>query len=334
MIKRIFSGEKADSAAIIMLFSILFWLPGFLTKISIPVTEQYEAMPFYNLIRSWINDPSLFTKILAFILLLLQAYVLVILNGRFMLVQQRTFLPAFFFMSIVSFYPGMLGISGPVFASFFLIILLGFLFDSYNHDRNSYRFFEAGLMLGLASFFYAKMIFFLPFIWICSMIFRPFYWREYVMPLIGLAIPFILSAGINFLLDRDPLATMRLLGDNLTVNIIFLEPEILFFVITGILILLIALSSSYMLRIYQFRKIYIRNYYLAFFWLFLVSTVILIFSGLNDAGAIYMMAIPVSFILTNYFLNSKRKEATAVIFALYVIALLLNSMNQLFEFLG
>lgn len=330
--KRLFFGEKAGSAIIIILFVVILWLPAFINQNPISFISDNNAQPLLiSMINQWVKPGILLAKIISFIFLIIQAYILIQLNTRFILLNKRTFLPAFFYISIISFFPNLQGLTGPLFAALFLSLSINLIFDSYYHEKNSYRYFEAGLLIGLSSLFYGKMILLLPYIWICSMILRPFYWREWIMPITGAIVPFIFLSSVAFLFHNDPWSNFQILLESLKTDYLQINWNLSSYIFAGVLLILIILSSSYMLRIFQFRKIYIRNFYLSLFWLFVISILLIAISGFQDAGLIYFLAIPVSFILTNYFINSKKKRFITIMFNIYLFILIVNAVNNIFN---
>ncbi|MCK4922311.1 MAG: hypothetical protein KAS71_14765, partial [Bacteroidales bacterium] len=233
-------------------------------------------MILYSFIEGFLGNNLLLSKFFAAIFLLFQSYLLVLISGKYILLHHRNFLPALFFLLIASFYPGLQHFSSAIVGSLFLIISINFFFETYDKDSQNYRFFDSGLILGLGILFYAKLILFLPVIWIAAIILRKVDWRELVMPVLGIVLPLFMVAGIDFLRDEYPWQIFLLLKENLIVAQIPLITNFGFWLINGILFLIIMISSIYMLNIFQFRKIFIRNYYLVFFWIFVISLIVFV----------------------------------------------------------
>jgi hypothetical protein len=334
MLLRIFSDSSVGTAILIFLLATLLWLPGFMSMDVGMIESATREMPLYKILADTIEGKVLLGKIIAFIFILFQAILVVRLNARFILIQERTFLPAFFFILLVSFYFHHLRFSEYIFGSLGMIIILNYMFSSYKKDPNSLKFFEAGFILGISSLFYARMIYFLPFLWIAQIILRPPYWREWVYPIIGVFIPAFLYVTIRYLNDLDPWKAWDILIMNLndfSYSFRFSQP---YLIISILIFILVVIASIYMLRVFQFRKIYIRNYYQAFFWLFMTSTLLFVFFTRFDAGILYMAAVPVSFILSNYFINAPRTLLNRLLFGLILVVFALNGLNHWFGWIG
>lgn len=69
--------------------------------------------------------------------------------------------------------------------------------------------FDAGLLLGLAAQFYMPYAFLLVVVWASVSVIRPFQWREYLIPLVGVVLVFYLAWGVQRLLHLPYQAPLR-----------------------------------------------------------------------------------------------------------------------------
>ena len=75
--------------------------------------------------------------------------------------------------------------------------------------------FDAGLLLGVAALCYFPYLYLVVVVWASVAVMRPFQWREYVVPFVGLLVPYYLAWGVSDILDlpaMDPLRTMARQG--------------------------------------------------------------------------------------------------------------------------
>lgn len=327
MLLKLFSDNKALTALIILILSGILWLPTFFTAVIIPV-DQVEPMLLYKLIFNVFSFHIVLSKLLSWFFLLFQAYLLVMISGKYMLIQSRSFLPALFFLLIVSFYPDLKQFSAASIGGLFMIISINYFLDIPDKESFSYRFFESGLFLGIGSLFYAKLIFFLPVLWIAAIILRKFDWRELVMAVFGTALPYLFIVAIDFLRDEYPFEIFLSLKENMSIAEIPLQANFNFWLIAGTLLLMTLLSSIYMLKIFQFRKIFIRNYYLILFWLFIISLIVFALFSSGDMGIVYIISIPLSFIFSNYFYNARKTRGNRFLFVLVLLVFVFNGLNE------
>lgn len=71
--------------------------------------------------------------------------------------------------------------------------------------------FDAGILIGLAALCYMPYAFLLVVVWASVSVIRPFQWREYLVPFLGVVVSFYLAWGVHHLLDTpswDPLRTV------------------------------------------------------------------------------------------------------------------------------
>jgi hypothetical protein len=322
MFYRIITGDKTITALIVIIFAILSWLPGFISTEKFFFPDPGSSMPMYDYIFGIFNKNLFVSKGIALSLVLLQGVFLVRINAKFVLIQQRTFLPAFFFIILSGFLPELHQLNAVLIASVFIIFTLAVLLRSYDSSPNSYDFFLAGLLLGSGSLIYAPMIYFLVFVWISTSFLRTFYWREYVLPVLGLLTPYLFYFGWMILYDVNIPAFFHLLKHQLFAGFQFLNMKLLYGIFTVYVIFLILISSVYMIKIFQFRKIYLRNFFLMKFWLFMTAIfVFAAFTGFNTR-VFYIISVPVSYLLTNYFINSRKSLTNRVLFFLLILGAL------------
>ena len=203
MLYRIITGDRFITACIIFLIAAGIWIPSILSPEIIIDDGIVNSMPLYRFFSKFLEERVILSRFLTFGLLLFEAFLLVRINAKFVLVQQRTFLPALFFIIGTGYSPVLMQWDPFLPASIFVILVLEIIFRSYKEDPNSYRYFEAGIILGLGSLFYAPLLFMLVFIWIACLVQRPFFWREYLYPLLGFMIPYVFILGYLFLTDKS-----------------------------------------------------------------------------------------------------------------------------------
>ena len=323
------TGDRFISAIIVILIAVWIWMPAFLSpEISI-VSRLEDQMPLYRLLTMALDGNELLPKLVAFGLMLFGSFLLVRINAKFVLVQQKTFLPALFFILIASHSPDLLQWNPVLPATLFVILVLEIIFRSYSDEPNTYRFFNAGILLGLGSLFYAPLIYLLAFIWIACNLQRPFYWREYIFPILGFMVPYIFVLAYLFFGDKNIPEFLVTVKSNFIFEFRFPQYHWTYWILAIYLGLLVLISGGYLLKVFQFRKKYIRDYFKALIWLLFINLLVFMFLSGFDTGINYLLAISVSFIFTNYFINARKSIGNKVLLYLllgYVVFLALNNM--------
>lgn len=69
--------------------------------------------------------------------------------------------------------------------------------------------FDAGLLIGLAAMCYMPYAFLLVVVWASVSVIRPFQWREYLVPFLGVVVIFYMAWGLQYLIDAPPWDPLR-----------------------------------------------------------------------------------------------------------------------------
>lgn len=184
---------------------------------------------------------------------------------------------------------------------FFTILALEKIFDSYKASKLAYEFLTASVLLATAALFYPYMLFFILILFISLGTLKPFRWREWMFIIIGFLLPFYFAFSYYYLFFNQP---QRLWLDFSSVffhsfpRISYSIPVIIF---AGLIAFIILLSSQFLMKTYAMKKILPRKAYAIFLWIFIISLLMYIFDKNVSAEMIYIIAIPLSFLLSHYF---------------------------------
>jgi len=330
-IYRLFAGSNTHNAVAIMFLAVLLWLPAFFKEDIISQCLPVEPMPFFKWLSYLTVGNSNISVLLAFILVVSGAVLINYFNTRYILVNRRSFLPSYFFMLTVSLFPDLQSLNPLLPSMLFLILAVYLLFSTYKAEEDSLRFFEIGMLLGTGSLFFAPLLWFVIFIWIATCIMRPFRWREWIYPVAGIIVPYILLWTYYYVFSDDGGKLFTLLADNLIPVYELPETGRLKLVKYIYILILVIISSIYMVRVFQFRKVYIRIYYHVFLWLFILGFLILAYTHANFNGILYFVMIPASYLITNYFIESKLSFVNQILF---LSGLVLAIAAKIIEFSG
>ncbi len=328
---QLFSGSNPLNSMVIIIFAIFLWLPSIYSANSMDLQFPDNPMPLFGILAGIFEKNILLSSIFSFSLFMLNAFLLSYLNTRYILVPERTFLPAYFYLVIGAFFPGLYQLNPFLPSSFFILLILFWFFKSYKADDNSRLFFETGLLLGTAGLFYAPSLYFILFVWISLSVLRPFFWREWVYPVLGVLTIFLLTWGYYFVVYGKPTEFFYLLSLNINPALMEVKLPLAEMIAVSYLIIMTILSSIYMVKVYQYRKIYARKYYIIFFWLFVLCLIIFLFLSGDNYSMFYVTGFSLSYILTNYFVYSKKILLRKyLLFTLSFLLVILVVLNRLF----
>ncbi len=317
MLLKLFKNNRAGGILFIFLLALLIWVP-LLTKTN--YQQGAVDMPLYNLFFGNIHLYPVLSSLLAFLIIVLISVILFRMNIRFFLIQERSYMPAAFFLLIASANPAMHYITPVLIGALFLMIILSMLFGAYNAERNSLKFFNISLVLVTGIFFYGKLIWFIPLYWIILATIRSATWRELSYPVVAVLVALLFMFTWNVLSD-NPAAWLGPVTENMFARGTWPEIPLSWMVFLLYLFLLIIVSSLFILQRFQVRKIYVRNFYQALFFTFAYGLLFFLLVSGKDAGCIYLVTIPFSYLLSNYFHTKKRRFSSEVLLWIFLLLL-------------
>ena len=317
MLIKLFKSRQQFVIILILVLTLSFWLPSLISYNSLLFVFDFFPALFYRPFQVIEYSYPIASTVFSLILLIIIGFMLVRLNVRFFFIQTRTQLPAFFYILICSsFIPGH-RMNPALIGCFFIVLALYKIFDSYKKEKLCYNFFDASLLVSVASMFYFNYIFFIVAIWAGLIILRPFIWREWVFTIVGIILPYMLILSYYYLRDYD----INKLLDTYSSYFAFKRYEIKFDLSYRLLLLyyllMLLIGSVYMVSVFTTKKIYSRKYFLFILWLFIISIAVYIFMPSAGYEMIFMLAISASFLFTHYYVNIKSGWMNDLLFNLF-----------------
>lgn len=310
MLLRLFKNDRFAGMLGIFILTLALFI---ISMIRTGELAAFNGMPFYSLIFGNIHSHPILDQLIALALMVLLGYMLVRIGGRYVLLSIRSLMPALFFALIAVALPETRQLSPALVGSVFYLFCFAILFDVNDKAPDTFSIFNAALVLALGSMFYLKLIWFIPLIWISLASLRSVTWRELLYPVIAFLLLGLLLFTWYWGIRDEGYLFPELLRNNLAFNNgterIGQGYHISVFIYFGFILLLVFAASVYMVNRFQSRKTVVQNIYQVLFYMFIAG--ILFFTLINnfDAAALVYIAIPVSYILSNYM---HRKQSTWV----------------------
>ena len=301
MLLRFFRSIGARMLFFIPLLGILFWLHSILQTPDIQHQFDVYPMPLYAFFVNLMPVHSIAGTILALTLVILQSFLLVRLNTRFILINNRTYLPALFFVILTACIPDVQRLNPALFSGFFLLLALEKVLESFHRNMLAHEIFMAALFLGAGAMFYPFMVLMMLSLWVALAIIRPFNWREWVFTILGFLTPVFFLFSFFYLVYSDPNKVFYSFRDAFVTQFNLRHPSMLSLIFIGFTLLMLLISSQYMIRAYQTMKILPRKAFNIFLWVFLNCVGIYLVFKPASHELIFIAAIPVSYLLSHYF---------------------------------
>ncbi len=331
MLLRKFKETGPDIIVLIFIILILIWFNAFLHP-QLPSSVNYDTqpMPLFGLLLSAFGTNPLVSVIFTSLLVLLIAFLCVNLNTTVFFISERTFLPGLIFVLLSGFLPQQQILNPALPAVPFLILALRRIMDSYKIQGTAYSFFDAGLLIGSGSLFYAGFIWFGLLLIVAIALMRPVNIKETIISIIGLATPWFITAGFYYITGKD----MNSLLSSVTFNLFTKESHtvlsaltIVALIILGIILIICTLQ---LLSAFNMKKIKSRKTFTLLFWIFGIAAGSYFVFRPVSTEMFWFAAIPVSYILTHYFVFKRKKLMPEILLTTLFILVILS---QILKFL-
>jgi hypothetical protein len=327
MLVRFFRSHQPVLLIVIPLVAALLWLPAFRHPI-LPVVKH--QMPLYELlVRPMMGQPWTLTTV-AFVLLLIQAFLFNYIVDKYELTGKASYLPILMYVVFTSFAPGLLYLHPVLFANIFILLALNRVLGTYRQTTALSPCFDAGFLTAIASLFYFPAVFLLLFIFIAVIVLRPFSWREWAIVLLGFLLPYIYANTYYFLVN----GLDYLWIDKMVFPIIYRDIQftgqmaqpyselILFVVIAAVLSIGRGADAGN-------RSVQHRSNVTVLRWLFIIGALTLFVTP--DLNYIYFFValLPLLILITGYFLWARMVWLAEIVMWMLVLTIAYNhfSMN-------
>jgi hypothetical protein len=201
---------------------------------------------------------------------------------------------------------------------------------AYRIQGTAYSFFDAGILIGTGTLFYANLIWFGLLIIIGIAIMRTGNLKEIAISVIGLLTPFIMTVGIYYVLDKDLRELLSLFEYNLFGKLTSYDFSRLMIVTIIYLGFVLIVSISYLLMVMNTKKIQARKTFFMLIWVFLISGLVYVILPSVSVEIIWIIGIPVSYFLTHYFIFSRKKLIPEILFSVFFILVIMIQVLYLF----
>jgi hypothetical protein len=279
-------------------------------------------MPLYALLQH-ITGGSYPGLILSLLMVSAIALLLVSFNTSLFFINERTFLPALIFILFSGLFPDCQYMNPVIPASLFLMLSVRRIMDGYRKPGIAYNFFDAALLIATGSLFYANLIWFWLLVLIGIALLRTGNIKEIGLSVVGLITPYLITTGIYYVMGKNPLSLLVLIGDNLFGAADSCEFDRLTVVVLIFVGLLVLVSMLYLVMNLRTKKIRSRQTFSLLLWIFIITLAIYIFIPSVSIELVYLAGLPVSYFLTHYFLFVRKRIVPELLFTFYFILILL-----------
>ena len=307
MISRILKSNQPIVIVITILLGVGLWIYTFIDPVPMVIPTDHLKMPFYALVSGLFEYKSLASIIFTFILILLQALLLVQFNKKYILINHRTYMPALLYIIIASSFVQLQRLNPVILGLLFVFIAIDFIYGTYRVEYSLSRLYLAGFFIAIASLFWAPFAVLFVVIWISLTILHPFIGREWLVSLLGLLTPYLFVFVYYFVFtDNLFLVLLNNIIKSLQLIKSFYHIHYSYYIFYGLVLLIILFASFHIVRNLPKKKIKTRKYFIINWWIFIIGLFMFLLLRNVKYEIIYLLGIPVSFLLTDYFYEIKK----------------------------
>jgi hypothetical protein len=308
MILRLFRGHDPATILIILLTGAAVWLNSLMEPGHIMIVPECEPMPLYSLMIT--------------LLVFITGALLVNFNTRVFFINERTFLPASLFVLMSGLFPSLQRFNPVLPAAILLLFALERVMGSYRRQGVAYNFFDASLLIGLASFIWFSSIWFFVVVVAGIALLRTASMREFFLALSGLVAPYIIAAAVFYLMDGNIIALLDVVEENFKAE----APRYIWstqgIVIASVIGLLLIVSILHLLAVFNTKKVKSRKTFSLMIWTFVTAVLVFILLPSVSAEIYWVMLLPVVYFLTHFLVIRREKRTANILFAVIVISVI------------
>jgi hypothetical protein len=328
MILQLLKNNRIPGIIFLVFLVALTWLRSF---IAMPETGQVTAMPLYQLIFGAIEEKKVMSLIFSIAIYAIIILLIIRMNVLHFLLDDRSYMPAAFFIMISASWPPALQLNPILAGSPFLVMALLVLIRGDKHSAEPLALFNATLILALGSLFYLKLLWFIPFLWMSASVIRPLKWRGIINPLLVLLLMGLFFITYYWVIRNDLAILPGLIESNLAFSLReFSGFDTPVYLLLGYLFVLILIASVHLLNRFQFRKIMVRKLYQVLFILFIYCLLFYVFVSGFRAEVLTLVAIPIAYLLSSFFHQKNTGWLHELIIWIWLILIMYVHFDTLF----
>lgn len=323
MLLRQFKRTGPVTIFLIVVILLFMWTgPVISMKNRFALYFDIDSMPLYGLVSSLTGTHPVTGILFSVFLVSAMAFLMVNLNTTLFFINERTFLPALFYILTGGIFPQYQLLNPAIFGAVFLMLAIKRIMESYRIQGTAYNFFDAGLLIGTGSLFYANLVWFGMLTIVGISLLRTWGAKEIVLSLLGLTTPFILTLGLYYVSGNHPHDFIYLFDYNLFGRHAEYAFHTLIFIAVLATGMLSFFAAAHLFMNIGTKKIQSRKTFSLLLWVLIISVVIFLIIPSVSVEIIWIAAIPVSYFLTQYFIFMKRKLVSEIFFTLFFALIL------------
>lgn len=306
-----------------MAFLSVFFLVCFVASYFAPRAIEINNYPnlFYNYFAAKI-DGKLLIVLLNFVFVGIGAFFISMIAVQQEVVEKQNYFPVFIYLAVSIACLNPTQLTPQAFTNVFVLYAVYKLLDIYREDDCLNQVFVAAFWLCVSAFITISSIISFPLFFIALLILRPFYWREWLVALMGFAAPIFLYESMAYLTDFNQGYFIK--ASELFFNFLKLPSFSEYFLPLLLLLLALFLISFVYNVVNGFgNTVKKQRSKSVLLWYTFLSFLGFFSGGSNASSIILTYALPLSFFIGDFLFNLKQMKITNTILALILLCVLL-----------
>jgi len=201
MLIRIFKQNAPVIPLLLLLAGLLLWTDGFLMATGTGLATEGLA-PLYRLLVMAFENTPLLSVMVAFVLLMLQVFLINYMVQANNLLGKPSWLPGFLYLLLMSSDPSLISMHPVLVANLFLIWALARTLTAYSEGDVMAEVFNVGFLIALAGLFYYPAIVFFLWLLVVLGVYFLLSFRGLAAALMGFLTPFFFLVTWYYLSDQ------------------------------------------------------------------------------------------------------------------------------------
>ena len=284
-----------------MLFSLFFFTSSYFTPKFKNITQ---ISPYF----------SIFILVLSFLFTTLFSISLNNLIYEKDVIKKPNFVLAFVFLLLNT--PFIINYKMIIF-SFLLLLFLNNLLKLYKQKQPYSIVFNAGIILSLLSFYIPHTLILFPLIILSTLVFRNINWRIIVISILSLLVPYLFVWTYQLFFHQEllfPIFNFKYISINFDISFYPLHQQIWF----SALAIIVLFSVFELFRWMDKKSIRSRASFTIIIFFLLISIFIFLFTKNTESA--FLVFIPLSIIMSNFFVYYKKSLLSEFIFILFLFS--------------
>lgn len=327
MLLKFFRKPLPSVLVFVVLVGVLAWISSLFSGGQAPITYTGYKMPLYALLVSIMPNGIIWGKLLALLMVIINGLLLIQVNTKYILIKNRTHLPALFYVLLSSGFTPLQTLNPAVFAAFFAILATNSLFATLSANAIDGTF-KAGFFIAIATLFYLPSIVLFLVLILAIVILNLNGIRPWLAAIFGYITPIFFAMFYYYFFYGD-FELVGIVEDtfNNELPFGFLDFGIPFTVWSAFALFVISITGLFLVGSLPTQKIIIRKYHTVLLLMLLLVALITILAPFASVEMVFLFSIPSSYLLSSYFTFARSRLWPEILF---IILLLFTPLMQLF----